>query len=342
MAGLKRMLGFLALALIPLCAVYAQPVPAKADVQPEPELIRFNVLGTRLANQMYWEIDSNGRGQISVPDIVGHKIARPLANDPEYQIVPGTHSFDIGPEGYRDLRSFLALVIDVKRDPTSELTQGLGCTRALDSGSTEIRWMGQGDGNLMLPNECLTSFGKLFKDRMNHSWFVIAKHMHAAKHEAITVVEPVSLRTPKRLSVTERGIWTPYVIRWEIDEKGKGWIDFSEDLALRGADPLKGPYPVDARRYGFQLDAPFHQAILREFADYLAGSARPGSCEDEVSTSDQPIVKIEWENTERQRSSYQGDLGCPSFAARAGRVKIMFAELLGNGQLGGATLLWGK
>ena len=342
MAGLKRMFGLLALALIPLCAVYAQPVPAKADVQPEPELLRFKVLGTRLASQIYWEVDSNGRGKISVPDIVGYKIARPLANDPEYQIAPGAHDFDIGPEGYRDLRTFLALVIDVKRDPVSELTLGLDCTPARLSGSTEIEWTAQGGGNLLLPDECLTGFGRLFKDRMTYSWFVIAKHMHAAKHEAITVVEPVPLPVPKRLSMTERGIWTPYMIRWEIDEIGKGWIDFSEALALRGADPLKGPYPVDARRYGFQLDDPFHQAILREFADYIAGSARPGSCEDEVSTSDQPIVKIEWEYTEGQRSSYQSDLGCPSFAARAGRVKTMFAELLGIGQLGGATLLWGK
>lgn len=342
MMGLKRMVALLALALVPLCAGNAQPVPAKANVQPEPELIRFNVLGTRLANQIYWEIDSNGRGKIRVPDIVSHKIARPLANDPEYQIAPGTHSFDIGPEGYRDLRAFLALVIDIRRDPASELAQGLGCSRALDSGSTEIRWTEHGGGNLMLPNECLTSFGKLFKDRMTHSWFVIAKHMYVAKHDAITMVEPVALPTRKRLSVTEKGIWTPYVIHWEIDEKGKGWIDFSEDLALRSADPLKGPYPVNARRYGFQLDGAFHQAILREFADYIAGSAPPGSCEDEVATSDQPVVKIEWENSEGQTGSYQSDLGCPSFAWRAGRVKTMFAELLGNGHLGGATLLWGK
>lgn len=337
----KSLLPAVLLVMAPVGAASARSVAPDVPAVPEFGTIRSHVVGTRLAGSSYWEIDGNENGVVSTPAIFGYNLLSPLAKGLAYPIAPGEHRVEIGKDGFRALREFLEPIIDLKPVPGAPLTQE-DCWSACDIGTKQLSWAGDVAGSLTLPNDGLTSHGKIMKERMDGSWFVTARAADMAQHTDVSVVEVEELPKPRRLSVTEKGIWNPYTIQWEIDSEGKGWIEFSDKLTLRGSDPLKGSVSVDARRYGFQLDHAFHQAILREFAPYMGEAPKSGSCEDEITTSDQPVVRIEWENAAGQKVIYQSDLGCPSFASRAGRVKAMFAELLGNGNLGEATLLWGS
>jgi hypothetical protein len=319
-------------------ASFDEPV-TEAEARPKTEELHFSISGTRLAGELFWSIDSSGKGRLRAPDSVGYTPVQLLANDPVYRIAPGTHEFDIGATGFAELRQFLALVIDVRRDPAAALTKDLGCLPAMGSGFVGLNWTGKGGGRLTLPNDCITPFGAQFKDRMIESWFLLARAMHAAGHPAVTITEQPVLPVPARIAFTERGIWNPSSIQWEVDGTGKGW--FKKWPAINGWTGHE-PYRPDGGRQWFQLDAAFHQAILRSFAPYLDGTAKPGSCEDEITTSDQPMVRIEWTDASGAAQSYQSDLGCPSFAARMGLAKAMFHVLLEKGELGGAQMLFGK
>jgi hypothetical protein len=327
-----------AVLLAMLAPAHAADEPPASPASGAAEL-RFSISGTRLAGELFWTIDSSGRGRVGAPDSVGYTPVQLLANDPVYSIAPGTHDFDIGAAGYAELRKFLELVIDVRRDPAAAMTRGLDCIPAMGSGFVGLAWTDNGGGQLDLPNECITPFGARFKDRMVESWFVLARNMHAAGHPALSIIEQPTLPVPARLAVTEKGIWNPYSIRWEIDGTGKGWF-----VKFPAIDGWTGPEPyrLDGGRQWFQLDQPFHQAILRSFAPYLDGTAKPGSCEDELTATDQPLVQIEWTDASGNTQNYRSDLGCPSFAARARKVKAMFDVLLEKGSLGGAQMLFGR
>jgi hypothetical protein len=314
--------------------------------EPKPEQIileelRFTFPGSRISQSLHWRISSDGKGEISAPDSVGYQPAAPHIAAPVYKVAPGVHSFDLGEDGYRTIREFLALVVDSKRDPNSTLLDGnLRCLieRVPGGGSLELAWSGRSSGALSLPTTCLNGLGETYKSQMLLSWHVLAEQMLARSHPAISIKDQPTLVAPKKLSVTEKAIWTQNVTRWQIDANGKGWIEFLQDGSIPGVNPFKSHY-VYAGRHGFQLDRQFHQAVLRELEPYLNGTAKPGSCEDEITTSDQPMVEISWLDNKRAHGAYNSDLGCPSFALRMRNVRLVFNELVGSGKVGDAVML---
>jgi hypothetical protein len=313
---------------------------AAGDHVPVEEL-RFSVLGTRLANVLHWQIDSSGKGKISAPTSVGYEPVVRLVSDPVYKIAPGVHSFDIGEDGYHRLRAFLALVIDVKRDPNETFQNGnLRCVveRSDDSGSLQIVWTGERAGMISLPNECLNGLGQTYQSRMLQSWHILAEQMRKKGHPAISIADQPTLAAPKMLAMTEKAIRTPDVTSWQINGNGKGWIEFMRDGSVQSADPFQS-YFVYAGRYHFQLDHQFHQAVLRELAPYLDASSKPVWCEDEIFRGDQPMVKVSWVDINGDESAYNSDFGCPSFASRLGRIRMIFNELVGSGRVGNSMLL---
>jgi hypothetical protein len=323
---------------IPATAEQISPLPENA----EREELRFSLLGTQQANSLYWRISGNGKGEVGTSLIFGHLALPTLIADPLHHIAPSIHQFDIGQEGYRELRAFLALVIESKRKPETSLTPGLDCWGVEAIGGVEISWTDKGGGRLVLSNDCLNGLGILYRDRIWQSWHILARQMFAKGHQAVTIKNQVELSVPKKLKVTETGIWSPYSISWEIDAKGKGWIEFSQDLALPSLDPLHFPNHVRAGRTRFQLDRLFHQAVLREFQTILGGSARQGSCEDGLAATGEPLVEISWIDGSGAKHAHRNDLGCPSFGVRMARIKLLFSELLQNGRLGSAVVLTGK
>jgi hypothetical protein len=305
------------------------------------EELRFTFPGSRTSQSLHWRISSDGKGEISTPDSVGYEPTVPHIAAPVYKVAPGVHSFDLGEDGYRTMREFLALVVDGKRDPNSTFLNGnLRCAieRVPGGSSLELAWSGRSSGALSLPTACLNGLGLTYKSQMLQSWHVLAEQMFAKGHPAISVKDQPELVAPKRLSMTEKVIWTQSVTSWQIDANGKGWIEFLQDGSIQGLKPFQSYY-VYAGRYNFQLDRPFHQAVLRDLETYLNGSAKPGTCTDEITMSDQPLVEISWVDNKRTHKTYRSDLGCPSFASRMLNVRRVFNELVGSGKVGEAVML---
>ena len=341
----RALLAFASLLIIwPMASAVAginpgAPVAALSD-EAKPEELRFTFEGTRLAPNLYWRIDINGKGEVSAPASVGYEPLPRLIADPVFQIAPGVHSFDIGPEGYREVRAFLSRITDGKHDPATMRESGVKCAveGPYDAGSLQIAWSDKGGGVFRLTNTCLAGWGQYFKSHMLQSWHVLARHMHAKGHAAVTVKQQPAVTPPRKLSLIETAIWTQNTIRWEINADNRGWFELLQDGNSLSTDPLDPVY-MRAGRYEFQLDPPFQQAVLRELKPYLDGSAPPGSCENEVGMSDQPIVKISWVDETGASKSFNSDLGCPSFAARMLPIKLLFAELLHKSRVGDAVLV---
>jgi hypothetical protein len=325
-----------ALALTHISAVHGSDNPAANTAQLEE--LRFSVLGTRLATQFYWQIDSSGKGEVSTVGGADYEPALRYIADPQYRIAPGVHKFDIGEDGYRELSKFLQPIIHEKRAPGTKLENVLKCATEMDIGSTQISWTDNGGGSLMLTNqrECLTPFGQRFKDPMMQSWHVLADKMYAKGHSAVTVKAQPNLPVPKMLSYSEQGIWTQSQRRWEINDKGKGWI---QEVSQGGAP---GTTSHNSGKIHFQLDQRFYQAILRELDPYLSGTIKDGSCMSEIDISDQPRVKLSWVDSKGISLGFNSDLGCPSFKVRVGKIDQALGALRETGRLGASRTLLGK
>jgi hypothetical protein len=337
-------------AIVGLCFALTAALPTNASAPDSVETpqvlesvseIRFSVLGTRNAGEIFWRIDSNGKGELISPSITGYEPLVRLATDNPYHIKPGRHEFDLGKEGYSALRAFLAPIIDGKLDPGSSFTSALTCSNSTDVGAVELAWTERRKRNLMLPNECLNGLGAMYLTRIVQSWYLIADRMYAKGSQAISIIERNEIFPPKRLSFAQQDIWTQNVVKWEIDGKGKGWIELQQDTSFPTLDLLQPSY-LGAGKYYFQLDPRFHQAILRELDTYLNESAALSSCDEELDMSDQPVVEIFWLNSHNVQKNYSSDLGCPSFAKDVGKIDLMFGELLKNGNLRESKLLFGK
>ncbi len=315
------------------------PVAAPSRT-PKLEDLRVTFAGARLTPRVYWRIGSDGKGEVSMPASVGYQPLPPLIAYPVFQIAPGVHHFDIGTEGYRELGVHLSRVTDAKHSLSAMHEGGFKCAveSADDAASLEIAWSDNGGGMFRLPDSCLTDWAQDIRNRMLQSWHVLAGQMHARGHAAVTVKQAPVIAPPRKLNLTESAIWTQNTIRWQINADGGGWFEVLQDGNLPTADPLD-PIYVRVGRYDFQIGLQFQQAVLRELEPYMKGSTPRGSCEDELTMSDQPIVHISWVDSTGARKAFDSDLGCPSFAARMLRIKLAFAELLHKSRVGDAVLL---
>lgn len=312
--------------------------PAAASTQDEMEEIKISLFSHRRSPNLYWRIDARGKGEVSTPEGVGYQTAKPLLPSPDFRFAPGVHTFDIGEDGYRALRANLAEIIDGKVDPY-EMTDGACLLRTVThSGTAELDWKGQKDGQLHLAHECLNGTGQYFHDRMVLSWHKLASLLQQRGAPFVEAVREPALRIPRTLRFTETNIWGGSTTNWQIGANGAGWIEFSADGNLPTLSISETNF-VKAGRYQFRIDRDFHQSILRELDPYLSGAKTVGSCEDEIDTSDQPLVRIEWQHKSGKPAKFASDLGCPSFAARFGKVKLAFAELLLQGSIGNSKML---
>jgi hypothetical protein len=303
--------------------------PARAEVEQ---------LWVSVGAGLSWQIDRDGKGELNTPANLGHEPATRLATDIVYRIAPGKHRFDIGAPGYRELRMFLSTITDGRRDPKSTFSSPASCRLPALSEAATISWTGKDSDSIKLPKECLNGLGRMYQSRMMQSWQILAANMNARAHRAVTIKEQTELPTPKMLSLSERNVWTGSTMKWEVDEKGAGWIHLSRGRTMPRLE-ISGNSYVQAGRYPFQLNKRFHQAVLRQLAPYMDHAAQSSTCKDEMMATDQPSVSIAWTDASGAKNSYGNTLGCPSFDARIGSVSLLFGELLINGQLAGASMV---
>lgn len=304
----------------------------------KPDEIKLSLFGHRRVPNLYWRIDESGKGEISAPYRMGYGVTAPLIINPAYSIAPGLHSFDIGSDGYQKLRRYLGQVIDSEVDYNGLVDGECALRNAAHDGSIEMFWSGSKQGELSLPHQCLNAIGQQFKDRMLFSWYEIAILLHGQNRDFVQVRHLPAKRAPDSLRFTKKDIWTAVTSTWQIDGRGRGWIEFSDDLGLPSLATGENLF-IRAGRYRLKLDHEFHQAILRELDPYLSQEKTVGSCEDEISITDQPMVRIEWKGKDGKPASFASDLGCPTFAARFRNVELAFAELMRNRTVGGSRLL---
>lgn len=332
--------------LLPVVAS-AEPVSVKPETaEAKLDVIKLALFSHRRTPNLFWRIDSTGKGEITVPASLGYKVEAPLIIDPVFQIAPGVHSFDIGASGYAELRAYLAQIMDSKFDPFKMSDSNCVQKSVSRSGTVDMTWSGKAEGALSLPNDCLNGAGQYFHDHMVRAWHVLARHVHSKNVQtrggpAVTILEQPVVPIPKTLSSTKTSPWTGASTSWSVDSNGKGWIEFSQDLMLPTLDMFQSSHAKAGRRH-FQLDSRFHQGVLRELNPYVSGAKRNGACEDEISTTDQPMVRLEWTDKANKSEGFASDLGCPSFAARFNKVEQAFALLVAKGSLGDSRLLTGK
>lgn len=318
------------------------PVSAPSST-PETKLdeIKLSLFSHRRTPNLYWRIDSSGKGEVSTPEAVGYQAQSPLIVSPVFRIASGVHRIDIGEAGYVELRTYLRQIIESTPD-RYKMTDGACVLKTVTrSGNIELNWTGKISGEFSLPHDCLNGAGQYFHNHMLLAWHALARNLHASNNSIITVEMRPEVRVPKQLSFTKQNIWTGNVTSWSIGSSGRGWIELKQDGHLSTLDISQSNH-VKAGRYNFQLDRTFHQSVLRELDPYLSGLKTNGSCEDEIDMSDQPIVRLEWTNKAGRPAKFVSDLGCPSFAARFNKVEFAFGELFRNGQLGGSNLLRSK
>ena len=314
---------------------------ATAAAQNKIDEIKLSLYSHRRTPNLYWRIDSSGKGEISAPQGVGYQVASPLIVSPVYRIAPGLHQFDIGEAGYSELRDYLTQIIDGKYDRYG-LTDG-ECTlrNTTDSGWVELDWSGSTKGELHLSHDCLNGLGDYFHDRMVLAWHKLAHRLHGQGNSLVTIEPQPAMRAPSSLSFTKKNVWTAATTTWHMAANGKGWIEFSQDQSVPTLT-LGDMFYVKAGRYPFQLDSDFYQSILRELDPYLSRAKTDGSCESELSMTDQPMVRIEWKYKAAKAASFVSDMGCPSFAERFRKVELVFAELIRNGNLGNSRIMLKK
>lgn len=328
--------------LVPARAA-TEPKPASAAQAPavEADEIKLSLFGHRRTPNLYWRIDASGKGEIATPQAVGYQTLAPLIIDSVYRIAPGVHRFDIGAAGYAELRDYLRPMIDGKPDRSQMLDSKCVLNAAAHSGTADLHWSRNASSEFSLPHDCLNGAGRFFHGRMVWSWHVLARNLHARGHAAVAIDAQPALRVPMTLGFSKQEIWTGARTRWHIGANGHGWIEFSADGHLPTLDIFQPHFAKAGRRY-FRLDGNFHQAILRELDPYLNATQRNDACEKEITTTDQPMVRVAWTDAAGKPASYVSDLGCPSFAARIGRIELAFAELIRNGSLGASRLLSAK
>ncbi len=302
--------------------------------------IKLGLFSHRRTPNLGWRIDANGKGEITTPSI-GYKTGAPLIVDPVFHIAPGNHSFDIGPAGYAELRAYLAQIIDYKLDPFKMSDGNCLLKTRSDSGTVEMNWSGKEGGTLRLSHDCLNGAGQYFHDHMVRAWHVVARNMHVRGNSAVSIVEQPMMPIPKMLSSAKMSPWTGANTSWSIGPNGKGWIEFSKGVTLPTLDMFQSA-DAKAGRHHFQLDSSFHQGVLRELDPYLSGAKQNGACEDKISKTDQPIVRLRWKDKANKKGSFASDLGCPSFAARFERIEQAFALLVVKGSLGESRISFRK
>jgi hypothetical protein len=332
-----------------------QQEPTVSRSRRPPEEMRFNFYGVGTAQVLFWRIDSSGKGEISI-QYGGYKPLLPHAAAPIYHIASGAHQFDIGSDGYSELRAHLARVIDsnlaltIAADPNAWMLDKTDRRCASYSSSTrslEIIWSSESNGQFSLPSDCLNAMGAYSKSMLLQSWHIIANRMHINGHPAVTIVKQPEISAPRDLRLSMLPAWLRYPkpkIRWRIDANGKGWIDLCCDQYL--PEPPRSiplfdeftPHLARAGRYHFQLDIAFHQAVLRALDPYLNGPLRNTECNDRPPDTNEPTFKIYWTDQQRRAQKHE-HLACSAFDARAHQVNVLFGKLLKNGKLGKAVLL---
>lgn len=300
--------------------------------------LTLSLYSHRRTPNLYWQIDANGRGEVSTSAAIGYEVAQPLIVSPAYQIAAGVHRFDIGKAGYEALRAHLGQIIDGSIDPYAMTDDQCALRKFTDSGSVELDWYGSTKGQLHLAHECLNGSGRYFHDRMVLAWHKLADLLHAERHPFVTIEAEPAKPVPATLRMSKKDIWVAVTTDWQIGKDGRGWVEFSKEGDLPTLNLGEANF-VKAGRYHFRLDDNFHQSVLRELDPYLSGSKKIGSCEDEITTSDQPMVRIEWKDKGGKSASFASDMGCPSFATRFRKVELAFAELVRNGSIGASRIV---
>ncbi len=329
----------LALGLILALAAPAQAVEvdSQSEVeQAEPD-IELRYVGSRLYDVLYWKIDANGRGEVSAPPSVGYTTDMEHGSDFRYFFQGGVHTFNIGRNGYEELRALLTEVLDGTVDQTTLHETASGdvvaiCpeARTLDTASMQLRWSGASEGAFIMPNACLSAEGRELSDRITASWRVLGRHMlHSGQDGVVedqppplSVPAPLQPAVPLALDYHQRNVWTGWELRWHIEADGQGWLDLSEGEHLQYADP-SSPVPwtvyITAGQHEFDIGPDGYADIRTALEPYISGPQREADCD---GMSDQPLVTLTWANPARAISGQTNtDLGCQEFAMRAGTAE---------------------
>ena len=311
----------------------SEPERPPASVQVEPN-IEFRFAGSRLYNVLYWRIDANGKGEVSAPSSAGYATDFENGADFRYFFKGGLHRFDIGRNGYDELRTLLADVLEGTVDQYGLLDHpgpndaGVFCVehRALDVPAMQLSWGGASSGTFVMPSTCRSVQGQELADRLIVSWQVIARHMLHSGHSGVIEDQPPPLSVPAplpppiplTLEYNQRSIWTGWKLQWRIKPDGRGWLGLSEGRNMQLADPpTHGPLTVYVRKGRHPIDiGPEGYAKIRVALEpYISGPQRDADC---YGMTDQPIVTLSYENTARAiKGQTRKDLGCRDLAERA-------------------------
>jgi uncharacterized protein len=160
----------------PTCAGKSKMMPAK-DVAAATFGMRYTPIGSRLSNQLYWEIATDGKGEIGIPLNLTF-----TANDPDFQFDEGVHAFDIGTEGYAFLQKLFANILkgDVTTCPLA--AENLDYKLQWDDlPALQLSWM-EADTvrTFVFDTTCMTADKNEIAQQFDRAWKLIGERMLAA------------------------------------------------------------------------------------------------------------------------------------------------------------------
>lgn len=139
----------------------------------EPVQLHYTVIGSRIGDRVYWRMDSSGKGEVAVPISGGFPIPAVAGfSEESFRFIEGTHSFDIGPAGYAEIREQLAGIISGSLCPSILYDSDPPCSRTMDFGAADLAWSGPTSGRFIHELACSIRFtpfrGSVADNRRTH------------------------------------------------------------------------------------------------------------------------------------------------------------------------------
>lgn len=303
--------------------------------QPAMEL-RFS--RSRHYQTLYWRIDPDGKGEVSAPSPTGYATGFEPGSSDRYMFAGGVHPFDIGPDGYAELRQLLSDIVDGQIDhnglaDASPDAAGINCMIApmLERPSPQLTWTGDSSGVFVLPSQaCRSMRGNDLADRMRASWRVLARHMlergQAGVIRQSLPLPPQSpdrphLLIPYKLEFQQHEVRAGRTLHWHIAADGKGWIDLSDAMTFP-VPPAISPLEFLALgkgHYRFDIGPKGYGQVHALLDTYVTGPDRLARCHD--GSTDQPLIRLNWEFAPRGMAGrLDQDRGCHDLAERADKA----------------------
>jgi hypothetical protein len=317
-------IGVTALACLSLAAC-AQPLPVRTkEIHPprpttKVEAMNYVIAPVRAGAERWWRIESNGKGRITIQSPSGFEPQADAGSAHRYVFTQGRHSVNIGPEGYRKLRSLLVDTISGKIDRTGLTNGNVRCiAEKRDIPTAELGWTHPEAGSFKHPFACLGPKGDEAVARYHSSWNVIAAAM-AKRGQKGVIDEGAGVpgpATPLTIDIAEKHPWTGLEVLWHLAPDGKGWVQLSDGISVSIDHDLRY---IAKGRHAFDLGESGAQSVRAEFEPYISGPERLQECP--VQTTDQAMVRVSW----RSDAGHAGEQSCAALATRVRAVQQIIA-----------------